>query len=438
MNLSAFKRPRLYYGWIVLAGLTVTTFASNGMVGPHRALFIKPMTGELGFGQGAFGLAQSASQVAGSLLAPIRGRILDRYGARVPLAVVGLLTGVAVVLLSQVREGWQLVVVFGFIGLMGLQAGQLFTAVPLASWFVRKRGRVMAIVFLGTPVGVMLWSPLVQILINEVGWRSTWMILGTIGGLTAAAVSILIVRRRPEDMGLLPDGDQPKPASGLADQPKEKEVEPTHSDPLEEYPWTRSQAMHTITFWGLSAAFGLQMFAMGSLVTFRIPYFVDKGIDRNLVALGLSTEGVSAIFMAGILGFVLERVNIRRAAGVGFLVLAFSALVTMGASQTWHMFVAFFIFGMGVAFLNVVQATLWPAYFGRANLGAIRGMSVMLTLVFAAGGAPTAGFVHDITGSYLTVWSVSISLLVLGALLLFVTPAPRPRAVTTAPTGVGG
>lgn len=416
--MEPIKRPRVFYGWVILGSLIVVTLAGSAMTGPHRALYITPMTDELGIALGAFGLAQSAQMVVGNLTAPFRGWLIDRIGARIPLVAAGLITGVLVMSLSLVTEAWHLIVIFGLTGVVGLQAGQLYTTVPLAKWFVRLRARVLSLVFLGIPIGVMLWSPTTQWLIDSVGWRSTWVLMAGSGGLTIAVVGLFLVRRQPEDMGLRPDGDLLEELDSPATIGE--------TDTNYEYPWTRREVMKTRAFWKISIAFGLEAFAVGTLVMFRIPHFIDSGIDSQLVAWGLSMEGFSAILVATALGFILGRIHPRIAGVTGFSVMLIAVLLTMFATEVWEMFVAFFVFGLAIAMIVIVQNVLWPSYFGRAHIGAIRGVVMLVMLPFAGLGAPIAGFVHDSTGSYLPVWSAAAVALVVGALLLVSTSPPRP------------
>ena len=421
MKASGRRRPRIYYGWVMLAGMMVVSLASIGMTGPHRSLFIAPMTEELGFGTGAFGLAQSAQLVVGAASAPLWGWLIDRYGARFPLVIAGGVTALLVMLFSQVTEGWQLVVLFGFIGVLGLQAGQLHTTVPLAKWFVRKRARVMSLVFLGIPVGVLIWSPVAQYLIDSIGWRTTWLVMAAVGGVTIVTIGLLVVRRQPEDMGLLPDGLDPaegEPQGVRLGQPPAVD---------EEYQWTRAEAMRSGAYWRMTMAMGLQMFAFGSLVIFRIPYFQGRGVDETLVALALGSEGLSAILVGLTLSFLLERFQIRYAAGIGYALMVSSALLTIVATTVWQMFTAFFLFGMAVAMMNIVLSTMWPAYFGRAHIGSIRGMARLVTLPLAASGAPMSGFMQEQFGTYIPAWWIAIGLLLIGGFLMTTTTSPSRR-----------
>jgi cyanate permease len=103
----------------------------------------------------------------------------------------------------------------------------------------------------------------------------------------------------------------------------------------------------------------------------------------------------------------------------------------MLTTEAWHMFVANILAGLGIGTLMLMQTVIWPAYFGRANIGAIRGLATPVSLVFSAAGATMTGLVFDAAGSYNIAWSVAAVGLVIGALMLGLTPKPLPKKVQT-------
>jgi MFS family permease len=414
---------RLYYGWVIVAGLMAVGAVSTGMGGVNLGLFIKPMRDELGIGTSVFGIAQTARLIGFALSGWFLGRIIDRRGARLPLALAGLFAGGAMIALSQVVAGWQIVAVFFVVGATGLQGGggSLFLSVPLANWFIRKRGKAMSVAFIGMPVGIFIFSPLSQFLIDEIGWRDTWLVLGGGGAVVTFLVAVLIVRRRPQDMGLRPDGEAltiPGETTGAPARAAHTEVS-----------WTRLEAVHNSTFWRLTAIDGLRMLAMSSIGIFRVPYFIDdKGFDASIVAWSLSAEAIFAVFVSLPTGWAVDRYQPRYVAALSTALMIAGFLLTMTASSIVMVFVATSVFGLGVASFIVCQNTVWPAYFGHAHIGSIRGFSTPIMLIFSAVGAPLTGIIRDTTGSYQPAWIAGTVGLVIAMLLLLVTPKPAAPA----------
>jgi MFS family permease len=421
---------RLYYGWIIVAGLMAVGAVSTGMGGVNLGLFIKPMRDELGVGTSVFGIAQTARLAGFALSGWIIGRVIDRRGARLPLAIAGLLAGGAMFGLSQVTAGWQIVAVFFVVGLTGLQGGggSLFMSVPLASWFIRQRGKAMSVAFIGMPFGIFVFAPVSQYFIDGIGWRDAWLVLGSGGMLIILLVALFIIRRRPQDMGLRPDGD---PASVPSDGGLTGRPLPHFQD---EVSWTRAEAIRSSiwrpsTFWRLTTIDGLRMLAMSSVGIFRVPYFIDdKGFDASIVAWSLSMEALFAVFVSLPTGWAVDRFQPRYVAVVSALLMIAGFILTMTASSIVMVFVATSVFGLGVASFIICQNTIWPAYFGHANFGSIRGFATPFMLVFSAIGAPMTGFVRDATGSYQPAWIVGVIGLVIATLLLLITPKPVKAA----------
>lgn len=436
MKLSnlTFRGKRIYYGWIMVAGLAAEGMVSTALLGINFGLFINPISKELGIKQSFFGWAQTA-RLAGTAASsfPI-GRLLDRHGARWPMMVAGILVGAAVMTMSRISVGWQMLALFALMGLNGLQgvAGNLYAMVPLSHWFRRNRGKAMSMVVLGTPIGIFIAAPLTQFLISSQGWRSTLVMLGLTGGIVIALLALLI-RRAPEEMGLLPDGDSPDQQADAQSENKEKQ--PGKGVNIAEYSWTREEAVRSFTFWKLSVAFGLSMFAASTLGLFRIPFFVSRGIAPQIVAYSLSFEALVNFIMTFPISYAIPRIQPRYLLVLSSLSTIGSFLTAMATTQVWHAFLATSFFGMGAVSRAILQNTLWPDYFGPRNVGSIRGLSMPLTMAFSFGGAPIAGMVKDATGSYDAAWWVAIALLVLSAALFLMTPkvaAPKKTGTVTA------
>jgi len=284
----------------------------------------------------------------------------------------------------------------------------------------------MSYVYLGIPLSVVVSYPLTQRLIDAYGWQDAWIILGIAGGAFLMPVSLLLLRRQPEDIGLLPDGVDMRTAErtrvGLGT---------TTGAPPEEYQFTRAEALRTPAFWALTLAFGIQMFTMATISVFRVPYFQNRGISDSTVSWLGPVDGLTSVAIVFVLGTFVNRFGVRRTATGGFILLAFNNFLMLATREPVMMFVSSATWGVSLSILTVMQNTLWADFYGRRNLGSIRGYSMMGVLGFSAIGAPLTGYVADATGSLAPVWWASAVGLIISAFVVLVVPKPQiPESAT--------
>ena len=431
MKLKRMRRPLsgpIFYGWWIVFGLAMVSAVMTAMGGINLGLFIDPMGEDLGFGQSTFGLAQTARLVGFSVTGWLVGRYLDRYGARLPLIVAGLIMGVTVAAVSLVDAGWQMVLLFLIGGMTGLQGqgANLYSTVPISRWFQRQRGRAFSITFLGIPIGIFVLMPLTQFLIDNVGWRDTWLIMAVLGTSVTILIAVLIIRRQPEDMGLLADGDE-KAGVRLAGE--------RHTQATGERSWTREEAMRSSAFWRLALVDGLRMGSMSTLGLFRIPYYIEQGISPQVVAFALSSDAFFAAVAGLGVGVMVDRYPARYVSAMATVILIMTFGVTIIADTTWEVFLAASMFGVSAQSFAISQGTLWPQYFGAENIGKIRGIALPLGLSLSAIGAPLTGVVKDSTGSFFIAWGVACFGLAICTLLLLGTKKPVHPADEDAAAG---
>jgi MFS family permease len=383
-------------------------------------VFVDPMSQDIGIGRAPFGWALTARLIGFALSGPILGRIVDRYGARGPLSVAIVAYSLSVAALGAIDTSWQLIGLLMLSGLLGFWGSNtLYFTVLAAQWFIRRRGRAMSVMFVGFPLGIAISVPISQLLIDSFGWRTAWAVLGLTGGVVVLAITRLILRNRPEDMGLQPDGDSVDDAGTRGELGF-----------IEERSWTLREAIRTGAFWRLAVAFGTVMLGMSAIGLFWIPYFLDLGFQPYLAAWALSAYALSQAGTSLLLAPFIDRFQPRFLAMFGFVSFIAALLLMMNVTVEWQMFLAGLLGGAGVGSGMLLNAQLWPAYFGRRNIGAIRGAALPLTLAFSGVGSAATGMIFDATGSYAPAWWAAIAFLFVGALLLAVTPKPKSIAVT--------
>ncbi len=410
---SVRKRP-LFYGWVIVAVLALCNSAAGILAMFNFGLFFKPMGEDIGATRAMFGWTQSIRQVTNAVTSPITGRLLDKYGARIILPVAMTATCALILLLAFVNAPWQMLLIFGAMGLFGLTGSAgLITSVPIAKWFVRKRGRAMAFAFLGSSIGAIILVPLTQVFIGAYGWRGAWASIAIMCFIAVVPISLIFLRRNPEDMGTAPDGDV--------------QIKGVTAAPIEEdgYQWTVREATRSPVFWRLMVAFSFTTLAQTSLGVHRVASFIDRGIDPRLVALAIAADATAATVSTLFMGFLYERLHARILGGASLLLMALAIFFTIIATDVPKMFLATITFGTSVSGISLLQNNLWAEYYGRRNVGAIRGLALPVVLILGATGPPVAGYVFDFTGGYTPVWSIGIGLMVSGALLLLFTRKPR-------------
>ena len=418
---ATHRQRRLYYGWVIVGVMAAAGALRMALGTLNFGLFIKPMENQLGIGRASFGWALTARFVASAVTSPLVGSLIDRFGSRVLLALAAAITGAALVGVSQ---AWQLVGLFALMGIIAIGGpATLLTTVPVAKWFVRRRGRALAFVIMGNSLGGLVFLPLTQVLIDTNRWRNAWMILAGIGAGIIIPLSLLFVRRQPEDMGLAPDGASQADTVSPTTTPETRGAEA--SPGMRKTVWTLGESIRSSAFWRLVLAFTIAMLVMTSTGLHRIPHFIDRGLDAQLVAFAVGVESAVAAASAFAMGLLVERFQVRFVGAASYLLAAVATLLTINADTPLVLFLAMATWGTAIGGLILLQSFLWADYFGRQYLGSIRGIVMPLTLIVGALGAPLAGYVQDATGSYTSIWSVGIALLIVGAVVLAVTPKPQ-------------
>jgi len=381
-------------------------------------LFVIPMGGELGMSRGLLGWAVTARRMAAGISSIVVGRLIDRYGPQGLIPISAIIIGVSLLALSRSNSPWQVIALFGLLGLTGLAAPQnIMTSVPVAKWFQRKRGLALALAVSGVGIGGVFFLPFTQWLLDSVGWRTTWMLMAVIFMVMSVPLSAIFLRRQPEDMGLEVDGGPPP-----LGRPGTVGRSAVHA--TEERSWTVREAFHTVTMWKLLVAFVLAGIAQGGTSVHRIPYWIENGFDAQIVSYSFAGDAGSAATMALFAGWLADRIPIRVIAVGSFSGLALAMAFALIGGNNFFLFASGITFGLSVGAGMIVHSYIFAAYFGRAFLGIIRGIVLPVMLISAGLGAPLVGYIHDSTGNYISSWWLVVGLNLTAALII--SNATRP------------
>ena len=413
----------IFYGWVIVGSMFLFNALGQASGTLNFGLFVIPISEELGLSRQTIGWAQTARLWAGGLSGIVIGRWLDRRGPRVPVLVAGVAAVAGLLILSRAQSAGMLFGVLLALGASGWTApggGALIATVPVSKWFVRLRGRATGIVQLGLGVGGALLLPLTQSLIGRHGWRSA---LVTLAWLSAAVLPLIVLlRRQPGDLGLLPDGGPPRLRRGSAAGASRASAPPADDDPR----WTLATAIRTAAMWKLTAVFAILGFLLGAASVHRVPHWVELGFSPATVSYAFGIDAAVATVTALAAGFVVERLAVRFVGAIS-CVLFCAAIALMTVGQAWLplLLASVIVFGAAIGLNLVVQGVIWAQYFGWRFVGTIRGVVLPITVLAAGFGAPLAGLLHDVTGTYRVSWIIAAALSAVCAALLLSARPPR-------------
>ena len=201
------KKTAIYYGWVIVIVGFLAHIASAFSISSTLSVFLKPLSNDLGISRGVFSLIRSGEILIGAAAAPVVGTLMDRYGGRWLMAAGGLISGAGFISLGQARDFTQFMLVRWLLISPGDSLmGSMVVNVSISRWFVRMRGRALAIAGMGHGLAKVCMPVTAATLMLYVGWRGAWVVFGVFAFLLVVAPALLFMRRSPEEMGLLPDG----------------------------------------------------------------------------------------------------------------------------------------------------------------------------------------------------------------------------------------
>ncbi len=366
------------------------------------------MVHDFGWSRASVTGAMAFGSISGGLLSLAFGPILDRHGPRM-VAFGGIfLLSMGLVAMAFINHIWQLYLFFGVGRMIAIGVLTLAISVSVSNWFVRQRGRAMGIARIGDRFGSTLLPLMVQFLILTYGWRMAWGILGVVVFFMSGIPSLLFLRRRPEDMGLLPDGAPSASENISGDPTRGKDRFKPSSGVDSEFIWTRSQAARAKAFWMLIFVSCLIPFLQAGVNFHIYPFLTDQGSSEMTAVLILSVISVSGMAGSPIWGMLVERFRIHylltiNVFGSGLVFLLFYWAVKFKAGGVFGSGIVFFLsalYGALSGGRNPMITLAWAEFFGRRSLGSILSLSSPFHYGANAIGPVFAALCFDLSGSY--------------------------------------
>jgi MFS transporter, OFA family, oxalate/formate antiporter len=414
---SLFGR-RIFYGWYIVAVAFFAAMMSSGISAYSLGIFFTPMENDLGWSRTELSLGQTASTAGMGIVGLFIGGLLDRRGGRALMVVGAALAGTGYILLGQVQELWQYYTIMAVVVTAGMAGmGAMVTNVAVSNWFVRRRGRAIAISAMGISITALVLPTVAEWMIDQWGWRAAWAGIGVAIWVAVIPPAWFVMRRRPEDHGLVPDGDL---------QPEADEDRGAQRQQLDTAIWTRREALRTPALWMLILSFGLGNVGFIALLLHLIPHLEDIGYSRPEAAAAFGMIGIAGLISKPFWGLLVERVRSRIAAALEFMILGIGIVLILAAPDLPSTYGAIFVFGIGIGGIVTIQEVVWADYFGRLTLGAVRSIGRPFTIVSSAAGPVFAGWMYDSRGSYELPFLIFAATYVLATVLILVTREPTP------------
>jgi MFS family permease len=418
------KRHAFFYGWYIVGVGFLSNVASSFALASTMSIFLKPLTSDLGVSRGVFSLLRSGEGIIAACIAPLIGTLVDRYGGRWLMVIGTAIVAVGYFLLTYVESFAQFVWIrLTLVTLGDSMMGYMVVNVIIAQWFTRYRGRALAISSMGVGFAKVCMPLVAASLILWLGWRHTWFAFGliTLGLLVVPA--LLIIRRTPEAMGLLPDGTEE--ATGVRVVPSKKAATAGEGTGAQEVVWTRGEAARTTAFWLLVITFGISSIGVTGLNLHVYSYVTDLGYSAVIAATVMSIIASMQLASPLVWGLLADRIGARYAATLRFVIQGIGLAVAVLSGELVWLYAGFLLYGIGLGGNMVLPDILWADYFGRHSLGKIRGMGLLISHFLAAIGPPFFGFLFDITRGYGLSFAIFGAVLVISALLSLMLKPPR-------------
>ncbi len=411
-----------FYGWVIVAVAFLGSGVAVGVGLWGPSVFVIPMTEELGWSRATFFLAFTVRGAIVGFSAPFVGPLFDsRNGPRIGMIAGGVLMGASMVGLRYVEHLWQFLLLFGVAGgIADLASGFVISQSVVPKWFVRRRGRALGLSIAGVGLGATVFPGGIALLVNAVGWRETWMYFGIIAGSIKVILG-LFVRTRPEDVGLLPDGDSALDMQGGG-------LYPTRMAD-DERSLTRKEALHSRAFWMLIATFTLVGFGIMGFQTNWIPFLLERNFTLASAASGVLFYGIFSGLSRPFWGLIGERVPPRFLLAGSTIFTGGSIFFFLNVSSLPILAGYMAIAGVAMGGFLILQSLLTANYFGREHIGAITAMMAPAAIVSTAMSPLIMGVLYDLNGDYVYAFTfAAVAWIAAGVVALMAKPPNRAIA----------
>lgn len=391
--MTLFGRP-VFYGWIIVAAAFMAQFVAVGVQTSVAAVFAPEMVEEFGWTRTQFFAADSIGQLLLMVIGFLLGPRVDRFGARPIMLGAAAICIPALLLMSQVDEYWQYILVRGVLLVTAASvSGFLVVSIAVSKWFVAKRGQALGWTSMGVSMAGLIWPSFTAVaLIAPLDWRTAWVILAVCYAVIFIP-SALLMRRRPEDHGMLPDGGPT--------QLKPEQIQASEHDEVTSL--TRSEALRTSSFYLIVLIFGISVVGIFAILLNGVFFLREHGLTAAQAPLAVGAFSLMSMLTKPPWGWALDRWDTRVVGFVSFALGAMGFVLVINAGPSgnfWLIAAALAVMGAGIGGNIPIQDMFWAEYFGRRYLGAVRAVGFPVAMGINALTPTLVALSYDVIGSY--------------------------------------
>jgi MFS transporter, OFA family, oxalate/formate antiporter len=366
--------------WLIVLALFVVTFGISTPLAAY-GVFLPILAETFGWSRGAVASALSINLLLGGVAGFGIGALADRHGPRVMLVGTVALAGTAFALVSIVGQLWQLYLLVGIVGGVGMSSFYLLAAATVTHWFDERRALALALVLVGFNLGYISAGPLAAWLITHLGWRRAYALLGSVCGLFTLIAALTVRLPRPAEVPLLRRTVAGPSATTLPGM-------------------TLGHALRDPRQWLLSLAWCLLGGLAIMVSVHAVPFARDHGIGLAAASLALTAYGLGSATGRLSAGALSEHLGVVMTIRIGFVLQIVALIALLWLPSRQMLLVAMALFGAGFAASDTMVTKVIPDVFGLRAIGAIMGVLTLGWRLGAALGPAMAGFIYDATGSY--------------------------------------
>jgi MFS family permease len=390
-----------FYGWrIVWACLFIAFVAwSFALYGP--SVYIYALNEKTGWSVGLISMALTFSFLINAFSIGFVGSIIGRHGPQVIMAVGAVLMALGIAAIGQITRPWQAFIAFPLMGLGWSCLSTIAISASVAPWFERYQGKAISIALLGASLGGMLGIPITLMLVSGLGFSLAMATIAALVVLGVVPIALLVLRRRPQDIGLEPDG---QPSDGAHVQSANR-------------PWTRAQALQTFALRSTIVTFGIALMVQLGFLSHQVN-LLQTFVTPTMTAMIVLASGALAFLGRVLLARVADRLNIRWIASAVLVLSAIGLIVTATANTAVPLIIGTLLFGFNVGNLTTLPALIVRREFGALSFGKVFGITGTFMQLISALGPAIFGLMHDQSGSYSLAIGLAAVLMLTGAILI--------------------